>query len=317
MAVQPSSKMCTAELNEVDGSANCCSPDEPPDKSHSAHCSRSSSSSKNPAATVPSSQQLQMKKSSFQIMCVVPKSDGDSVDDLDDVTNTEDVSSDVHAAEVHPDHWSSAETIHSPCEVSPRSPNRRRVSTDSASQAPNAQSRFRIVKVESRAPSRVRGRWTCMDFSDPPLVTETSSSEGTSTGENACAAAAHIYFVDNALKVPFTPAFVYSGDHLVLERTPLNTLADNNIYDTVTPERNSGLANSHGIIAGFERLEPVTSLSDLADAVGRPGDFATLTSATLMPSDSTDNADRYIVCSLFSLTVASSSFSSSSLFICL
>jgi len=298
MAVQPSSKMCTADVNEIDGSSNCSCPDEPPDKSHSAAGNLTNADSKNPAA-VPSAQQLQMKKSSFQITCVVPKSDGDSVDDLDDVTNTEDVSSDVHAAEVHSDHWSSAETIHSPCEVSPRSPSRRRVSTDSASQATNAQSRFRIVKVESRAPSRVRGRWTCMDFSDPPLVTETSASEGTNTGENANAAvtAAHIYFVDNAnaLQVPFTPAFVYSGDHLVLERTPLNSLADNNIYDTVTPERNSGVPHGLGS-SGLERLEPVTSLSDLADAVGRPGDFAALASATLLPSDSTDNADRYPVC---------------------
>jgi len=291
MALQPSSNMCTSDVNELDGSANCCSPDEPPDGGHSANCSRTSSGAKNLAA-VPSSQQLQMKKSSFQITQVVPKQDGDSIDDLDDVTNTEDVSSDMHAAEVHPDHWSSAETIHSPCEISPRSPSRRRIS-DSASQSPYAQSRFRIVKVESRAPSRVRGRWTCMDFSDPPLVTETSSSEGTSTGENACAAAAPIYFVDNAnaLQVPFTPAFVYSGDHLVLERTPLNTLADNNIYDTVTPERNTGVPNGLGFF-GIERLEPVTSLSDLADAVGRPGDFAALANATLMPSDSTDNADR-------------------------
>lgn len=297
MSVQPSSKMCTADVNELDGSANCSCPDEPPDKSHPAAGSLANANSKNPAV-VPSSQQLQTKKSSFQITCVVPKSDGDSVDDLDDVTNTEDVSSDMHAAEVNPDHWSSAETIHSPCEASPRSPSRRRVSTDSASQATNAQSRFRIVKVESRAPSRVRGRWTCMDFSDPPLVPETSSSEGTNTGESAsaAAAAAHIYFVDNAnaLQVPFTPAFVYSGDHLVLERTPLNSIADNNIYDTVTPERNSGLLQGLGL-SGIERLEPVTSLSDLADAVGRPGDFAALASATLMPSDSTDNADRYLI----------------------
>jgi len=299
MSVQPSSKMCTADVNESDGSANCSLPDEPPDKSLTATCQRTNSGSKNPAA--PSSTQLQMKKSSFQITCVVPKLDGDNVDDLDDVTNTEDVSSDVHAAEVDADHWSSAETIHSPAEVSPRSPSRRRVSTDSTSQAPNAQSRFRIVKVESRAPSRVRGRWTCMDFGDPPL--ETSSSEGTSTGENAGAAAAHIYFVDNAnaLQVPFTPAFVYSGDHLVLERTPLNSLADSNIYNTLTPERNSGLPNGLGFSGGVERLEPVTSLSDLADAVGRPGDFAALTNATLLSSDSTDNADRYglyVECSL-------------------
>jgi len=288
MALQPSSNMCTADANELDGSANCCSPNEPPDISHSANCNRTTGSSRNLAA-VPSSQQLQMKKSSFQITCVVPKSDGDSVDDLDDVTNTEDASSD-RAAEVHPEHWSSAETVHSPAEISPRSPSRRRVS-DSTSQA--AQSRFRIVKVESRAPSRVRGRWTCMDFSDPPLVSETSSSEGTSTGENACATGAPIYFVDNsnALQVQFTPAFVYSGDHLVLERTPLNTLADNNIYDTVTSERNSGVPTGVGF-SGMEKLEPVTSLSDLADAVGRPGDFAALASATLLPSDSNDNADR-------------------------
>jgi len=290
MALQPSSKMCTSDANELDGSANCCCPDEPPDRGQSANCNRTTASSKNPA-TVPSSQQLQMKKSSFQITCVVPKSDGDSVDDLDDVTNTEDVSSDMHAAEVHSDHWSSVETIHSP-EISPRSPGRRRIS-DTGNQAPYAQSRFRIVKVESRAPSRVRGRWTCMDFSDPPLVTETSSSEGTSTGENTGVTTAPIYFVDNAnsLQVPFTPAFVYSGDHLVLERTPLNTLADNNIYDTVTPEKNSGIPHVLGS-SGIERIEPVTSLSDLADAVGRPGDFAAL---ALLPSDNTDNADRYCV----------------------
>jgi len=295
MAVQPSSKMCTADVNELGGSANCCCADEPPDQSHSANCDQTTAESITSAA-VPSSQQLQIKKSSFQITCVVPKTDGDSVDDLDDVTNTEDVSSDVHAAEVNPDHWSSAETIHSPCEISPRSPGHRRIS-DSASQTPYAQSRFRIVKVESRAPSRVRGRWTCMDFSDPPLVTETSSSEGTSTGENTCSAAAPIYIVDNAnsLQVQFTPAFVYSGDHLVLERTPLNSLADSNIYDMLTPDRNPNLPNGFGS-SGVERLEPVTSLSDLADAVGRPGDFAALASAALMPSDGTDNADRYSLC---------------------
>jgi len=290
MALQPSSKMCTADVNELDGSANCCCPDEPPDGSQSASCNSTTAES----AAVPSSQQLQLKKSSFQITCVVPKSDGDSVDDLDDVTNTEDVSSDMHAAEVNPDHWSSAETIHSPCEISPRSPSHRRISDSASQAAPNAQSRFRIVKVESRAPSRVRGRWTCMDFSDPPLVNETSSSEGTSTGENACSTAAPIYFVDNAnaLQVPFTPAFVYSGGHLVLERTPLNSLAENNIYDTITPERNSGVPNGIGS-SGVERLEPVTSLSDLADAVGRPGDFAALATAALLPSEGTDNADRY------------------------
>jgi len=286
MAQQPSSKMCTTDVSESDGSANCCCPDEPPDRSHSVNCSRTAPGQKNPTAA-PSSQQLQMKKSSFQITSVVPKTDGDSNDDLDDVTNTEDVSSDMHAAEVNPDHWSSAETIHSPCEVSPRSPDHRRVSNDSVSQAPDAHSRFRIVKVESRAPSRVRGRWTCMDFSDPPLVTETSSSEGTSTGENACPSAAPIYFVDNAnaLQVPFTPAFVYSGDHFLLERNPLNSLADTNIYDTITPERNIGVPNGINS-SGVERLEPVTSLSDLADAVGRPANVA------LLPSDSTDNADR-------------------------
>lgn len=118
--------------------------------------------------------------------------DGDSIDDLDD-THTEDASSDIldvsKTTDADPD-TVSVDTIHSSprenTEVEPLSPTKKQPAVTSArdttspptvgakhpelcksSEVHTVQSRFKVVKIESKVPYK-RGRWTCVDGRDPP-----------------------------------------------------------------------------------------------------------------------------------------------------
>jgi hypothetical protein len=312
MASMPlSSHSCGAKLNDVEGVGNS-SADEPPDDTRNTlpatvKFGPVTSSLADDCVNVG----LQAKKSSFMITRVVAKSEGDSTDDIDDVTNTEEISS---VADVSHNHWSSAETVHSPCEFSPRSPGfisvpahnstansqQCHVPADAATgdEVNDVQSRFRIVKLESRTPF-IRGRWTCMDFTDPPSTAQPNGlSDSHDVGSDADnPARPPIYFVDNLQGAAFTPAFVYSSDGLpVLERNPLKSLADVNIYNSViSADQSSNLPialPSSEVAVDADKDNSANSILQ-ADVVRRQSDLSLLSNPcnVLILPDSSNNAD--------------------------
>ena len=255
---------------------------------------------------------LQARKSTFMITRVVAKSDGDSVEDLDDVTNTEEASS---VAEVTHNQWSSVETVHSPCDLTPRSPLQaditsvpiplitancplHRIDDEMPSiEAQDVQSRFRIVKLESRTPF-LRGRWTCMDFIDPPSTAQANLiSDSQSVGSDANnPAPPPIYFVDNFPGAAFTPAFVYCSDGLpVLERNPLKSLVDGN-YDTVVSVDQSGVRHSSlSKNVPIDDLDKPSALNCIPSVlVRRQSDLSVLSNPAniLILPDNSNNSDR-------------------------
>jgi len=250
-----------------------------------------------------------LKKSSFMITRVVAKSDGDSIDDLDDVTNTEEISS---VAEVSHNRWSSAETVHSPCEFSPRSPGLASIPQqvnitnshmchipieDTSVEAHDVQSRFRIVKLESRTPF-LRGRWTCLDFIDPPSSAQINgSSNSRDVGSDVDnPVPPPIYFVNNLPGAAFTPAFVYCSDGLpVLERNPLKSLADGN-FNTVVSVDPSGMLHSsptrNNVVVEDDKLNVMSGVPTVT--MRRQSDLSILSNPAniLVLPDASNNFDR-------------------------
>jgi hypothetical protein len=310
-SVPLSSHSCGAKMNDVEAIGNS-SADEPPDD---ARNTVSMTVKFGPSTTSVvdefSNIGLQAKKSSFMITRVVAKSEGDSTDDIDDVTNTEEISS---VADASHNRWSSAETVHSPCEFSPRSPGfvgavtQNSIADSQLCHVPaeaatveevnDVQSRFRIVKLESRTPF-VRGRWTCMDFSDPPSTAQTNGlSDSHDIGSDADnPAQPPIYFVDNLLGAAFTPAFVYSSDGLpVLERNPLKSITDGNIYSPViSADQSSNRPASlprNTVAVEADKVNSVDHVLEV-DAQRRQSDLSLLSNAgnVLILPDGSNNSD--------------------------
>lgn len=144
------------------------------------------------------------KKSGFQITRVVDRGhvgadEGDvSVDDLDDTceTRTEDVSSDIldlsKNTDIEAEPSSSEETTPSymteeACREGVKSTlSRQEVNKLNTGPAADMQSRFKVVKIESKEPFR-RGRWTCLDYLDPlnvEKVAEDDSSANSSASSS-------------------------------------------------------------------------------------------------------------------------------------
>jgi hypothetical protein len=85
----------------------------------------------------------------------------------------------------------------------------------------DVQSRFRIVKIESKEQFK-RGRWTCRDFADPPeaktaATGKTSSNSGTIAGVDT-ASTKSVYYMPGAGSDTTNSQFIfYSEGHPVLE----------------------------------------------------------------------------------------------------
>jgi len=172
--------------------------------------------------------------------------------DENDEPNTEDLSSDVFDGSRLTDGDpgpASAGTINSPggaddiwsTEVIAEGPTTKVVPSQPAATstpAKDTQSRFKIVKIESKE-HRKGGRWVCFDFADPvgSVVAAVPHSEkkvknGLPTEEHklSIVPSESIYYfpnldVQHGAKSPFAPAIFYAAGqrHPVLERNPLES----------------------------------------------------------------------------------------------
>lgn len=123
------------------------------------------------------------KKSSFQITKITVKTDDrkeESQDDLDETTNTEDLSLDASRTGDVEHEPSSASTVHSPGGTDdavwsslvqnmgemPANAHRTSVIAAAKDKTQDTHSRFKVVKIESQDRLK-RGRWTCTTFLDP------------------------------------------------------------------------------------------------------------------------------------------------------
>ena len=149
------------------------------------------------------------KKSTFKITSVTKNTqrggsgdmtadvDGDSMDDLDE-SHTEDLNSEVldcsKATDNDPDSLMTPGVL-TPEEVS----------------KPDAQSRFRVVKIETKEPFR-RGRWLCHDYlNTAPEKIESKSADEVHVHSNNSSASSSIHFVhgvDDPSKNPLTAGAV-------------------------------------------------------------------------------------------------------------
>lgn len=161
------------------------------------------------------------KKKSFEITGVVVakvaidhgNEECDSLDDVDETceTHTEDVSSDIldlsKNTDIEPDP-SSTEDVSPNLEEPPRDPNRN---------ISDMTSRFKVVKIETREPFK-RGRWTCLDFLDPPAEKLDKGVEEAGSGNSSAASSIHyIPGIDDPGKNPFAANVVYAEGHTIHE----------------------------------------------------------------------------------------------------
>ena len=140
------------------------------------------------------------------------------------------------------------------------------------SEEDGVQSRFRIVKIESKGLIR-RGRWTCRDFADPPEakandVAETQSAGSTNTAEP-------VFYVQGA--GPAASQFIfYSEGHPVLESDALpcaSKLLIDEIADSFsTTETGSALLNmcrpSGDFLSGVSGLKSIGVVNSDAESDG-------------------------------------------------
>lgn len=188
------------------------------------------------------------KKSSFQITSVVDRSGHlDGVDDLDDTceTHTEDVSSDILDLSKNTD----IEPEPSSEETTPSFYNDDRDGGFSfnrdtnqvqhsiappqqlpaeANKASDMQSRFKVVKIESKEPFK-RGRWTCLDYLDPLAEksnertdkSDNKSVDEVGSGNSSASSSIHyVHGVDDPAKNPLA-SVVLPDVHQVAEPQPV------------------------------------------------------------------------------------------------
>jgi len=113
------------------------------------------------------------------------------------------------------------------------------------SEEDGVQSRFRIVKIESKGLFK-RGRWTCRDFADPPEAKGSDVSETQSTGSSS--AAEPVFYVQGAGPAVSQLIF-YSEGHPVLESDALpcasKLLIDEIAGSLSTTDTDSALLSMH------------------------------------------------------------------------
>ncbi|XP_074658461.1 uncharacterized protein LOC141911361 isoform X2 [Tubulanus polymorphus] len=175
------------------------------------------------------------KRSAFQITSVTTRGavalehlrddpDADSMDDLDD-THTEDISSEILD-------WSKTTDM----ELDPSSEDTLQLGSKPSTAVADPQSRFRVVKIESKEPFK-RGRWVCFDFFDPPSDKSSESRGGMDTdrevgGSGNSSASSSIHFVhgvDDPSKNPLLtnlPAFTDCEHVIIVPALDVNNLAD-------------------------------------------------------------------------------------------
>ncbi|ESN94824.1 hypothetical protein HELRODRAFT_193803 [Helobdella robusta] len=174
------------------------------------------------------------KKSSFQITKIISvKQEGkkdENQDDLDETTNTEDLSLDVSRTTDVEHEPSSASTVHSPGGTDdavwsglihsiPDNPNQTailgsHVATSKSKTSQDSRSRFKIVKLESQDRLK-RGRWTCTTFSDPSDTSDKSRNKGEQLNMTDS-----IYYIPPAVDDHNTAVFapiVYTEGHPILK----------------------------------------------------------------------------------------------------
>ena len=140
--------------------------------------------------------------------------------------------------------------------------------------ADGVQSRFRIVKIESKGPCK-RGRWTCRDFADPPEAKANDVAETQSAGSSS--AAEPVFYVQGTGQAASQLIF-YSEGHPVLESDAL-PCASKLLMDE---------------IAGS--FSTTQTGSALLGACRPPGDCLGLKSIDAAPSDA--ESDRTVVSGL-------------------
>ena len=170
------------------------------------------------------------KKSSFVITGVVVAKSGldhgneecDSLDDLDETceTHTEDVSSDIldlsKNTDIEPDP-SSTEDVSPNLEEPPRD-----AALTLGTRITDMTSRFKVVKIESKEPFQ-RGRWTCLDFLDPPAEKADKVIEEVGSGNSSAASSIHyVHGVDDPAKNPLGPTVVHAEGPPIVEPQPVH-----------------------------------------------------------------------------------------------
>lgn len=165
------------------------------------------------------------------------------------------------------------------------------------------QSRFRIVKIESKGLFK-RGRWTCRDFADPPEakasdVAETQSAGSSSTSEP-------VFYVQGAGPAVSQLIF-YSEGHPVLESNALpcaSKLFINEIASTISktePDPTSSSVHRPTTVSSDDRISDDSGLKLADDANCDVG------------SDGTSLADRHRSFHRMSLPGGQEEFSTPSL----
>ena len=228
----------------------------------------------------------QKKKGSFQITKVVTKSSGvnDDLDDPDE-TNTEDLSSEIvdvsKTTDIEHDMSSTEDTVTSlgqgqedvsreagktyqqiPNQTAPPpSQNNQQILQTQVSQdqeptdnVNTVQSRFRVVKIESKEPFK-RGRWMCLDYIDPPSSekatvtdrTEKPNHEEVGSGNSSASSSIHyVHGVDDPSKNPLLANIVHAEGHPILEPQAIHPLQNGGGQNPLL-QQGTEATNSHGL----------------------------------------------------------------------
>ena len=209
------------------------------------------------------------KKSSFQITGVVVakptptdrvlNEECDSYEDVDETceTHTEDVSSDIldlsKNTDIEPDP-SSTEDVSPNLEEPPRDP---RIS--------DMTSRFKVVKIETREPFK-RGRWTCLDFLDPPAEKLDKGADEAGSGNSSAASSIHyVPGVDDPAKNPLGATVVFAEGYPIVEPQPLLPAVIQNGDYTLAPMVPASQGSSMAILDSVKMppQDPAPSQSTL------------------------------------------------------
>ena len=177
------------------------------------------------------------KRGSFQITSVVvAKSnhteDLDSFDDLDE-THTEEMSSEIgdtsKITDIDVDPSSTeeitasattpteAEDVFQQSKTLPDTDVINKVHSNN-----DIHSRFKLVKIESKEPF-VRGRWTCLDYRNPPTEKslEKSLEDAGSGNSSTTSSINYVHGIDDPLKDPLLTTLVADG-HSIIEPQPIH-----------------------------------------------------------------------------------------------
>ncbi|XP_013388515.1 glutenin, high molecular weight subunit PW212-like [Lingula anatina] len=194
------------------------------------------------------------KRSSFQITSVkiaksnrqandtINEGDADSIDELEE-SHTEDLSSELldssKVTEIHDGNESSDEETTTDQQLEIEGENK------------ETASRFKVVKIASKEPF-CRGRWSCFDFLDPPVVEKMDGvGEGSGTGSGNSSAASSVHYipgVDDPTKNPFNPLSPIKSPPNSMEMMVPVILQTEHHNVIVVPQPVYGMGEEHSVI---------------------------------------------------------------------